>query len=80
MSDYTATIYGLTRDLGAGSSTVCWFRDLEVVNNVLSDDSDQYVDEFYGNDGSPAITLTFPADLDLKACGFKFSDDRYRKE
>ena len=68
------TVFGLTRDNGDGSGSIVWFRNKEIVDKVL--DSDQYED-FYANEGSPAMTLTFPDDLDLTECGFRFSDDHY---
>lgn len=67
-------VYGLNKDNGDGSSRVLFFRDRALVDRLL--DVDQY-EEFYSNEGSPAITLTFPADLDLVACGFRFSDSYY---
>lgn len=67
-------VYGLNKDNGDGSGSVLFFRDRALVDRLL--DVDQY-EEFYSNEGSPAITLTFPADLDLVACGFRFSDQHY---
>jgi hypothetical protein len=67
-------VFGLTVDGGDGSSHIQWFRDEAVVRRLL--DSDDGVDlEMYGaNEGYPSETLTFPDDLDLEACGFRFSD------
>lgn len=67
-------VYGLNKDNGDGSGSILFFRDRTVVDRLL--DVDQH-EEFYANEGSPAITLTFPADLDLTACGFRFSDNHY---
>ena len=68
------TIYGLTTDYGDGTNGVRWFKDKARVDELLeiSSAGDGY-EEYYGNEGSPAATLTFPDDLDLEACGFHFS-------
>lgn len=66
-------VYGLTADHGDGSSGIRWFQNVELVEKLLNRDDEVY----YGNEGSPAITLTFPDDLDLVACGFRFSDSDY---
>jgi hypothetical protein len=29
----------------------------------------------YANEGRPSMVLTFPADLDLEKCGFRFDDE-----
>ena len=68
----TQTIYGLISDNGDGSSSMHWFRDQEKVDFLLSDDGDESY--WAANEGSPAETLTFPADLDLEAAGFSFND------
>lgn len=65
------TVYGLTVDHGDGSTGMRWFKDKARVDEILHDDSNY--EEYYGNEGSPAMTLTFPDDLDLAACGFYFS-------
>lgn len=65
----TQTIYGLICDGGDGSSSMRWYRNREMVQSLLDDD------DYYANEGSPAVTLTFPADLDLKACGFRNISD-----
>lgn len=62
----TQTIYGLICDAGDGSSHMRWFRNRDKVDQVLEDD-----ESYYANEGSPAMTLTFPAELDLAACGFR---------
>lgn len=68
------TIYGLTVDHGDGSNGIRWFKDKARVNEILniSSEGDGY-EEYYGNEGSPAVTLAFPDDLDLDQCGFYFS-------
>lgn len=70
-------IYGLTRDHGDGSTGMVWFQNKTTVDKILDNDHGDY-EEFYGNEGSANVELTFPDDLDLKACGFRFSDDQYR--
>ena len=67
-------VFGLTVDSGDGSSHIQWFRDEAVAQRLL--DSDDGVDlEMYGaNEGCFSEVLTFPDDLDLEACGFRFSD------
>ena len=67
------TIYGLTADYGDGSNGIRWFKDKDVVDHLLGDDSSD-LETYYGNEGHPACTLTFPDDLDLVACGFRFSN------
>lgn len=67
-------VFGLVSDGGDGSSSILWFLDEKVVDNLLNDDS-EYTEQFYGNEGSPAETLTFPDDLNLVTVGFTFSDD-----
>jgi len=74
----TQKVYGLTRDNGDGSGSIIWFRDKEVVDRILDEDSELegWVQEaFYANEGSPAVELTFPDDLDLNSVGFRFRDD-----
>lgn len=68
----TQTVYGLTVDHGDGSSGIRWFKNRHIVESILEDD--EYIEEYYGNEGTPSIVLTFPASLDLKACGFRFHD------
>jgi len=75
----TQVVYGLTADLGDGSNMVRWFRNKSVVDMLLDDDS-EYQETYYGNEGRPAETFTFPDDLDLQAVGFYFSDTYYEKE
>ena len=70
----TQTVYGLIVDHGDGSSGMRWYRSKDTVDAILDDDSPDWDESFYANEGSPAETLTFPADLDLDACGFSFSD------
>jgi len=69
------TVYGLTRDNGDGSTGIVWFRNKDTVDRIL-DNNGGIHEEFYGNEGS-ATELTFPDDLDLVQCGFRFSDDHY---
>jgi hypothetical protein len=64
-------IYGLIRDNGDGSGSMCWFRNLNIVERLLEDD------DFYANEGSPAETLYFPVSLDLSLCGFIFDDEQF---
>ena len=75
----TQTIYGLTQDYGDGSSGMRWYRNKSRVDALLDDSSPDWDESFYGNAGSPSETLTFPADLDLEACGFRF-DDEYEND
>ena len=67
-------IYGLMSDNGDGSSSIHWFRNKAIVDNILDDDYDP---DWACNEGSPAETLTFPDDLNLEECGFVFSDDDF---
>lgn len=66
----TQTIYGLVQDYGDGSSGMRWYRNKDLVDALLDDD-----ESMYGNEGIPNMILTFPADLDLEACGFYFDDN-----
>lgn len=67
----TQTIYGLIADCGDGSAVMCWFRSLDDVNFLLDEDNGH--EQFWAaNEGCPAETLTFPADLNLEQCGFRF--------
>ena len=68
-------VYGLTVDGGDGSTSIRWFRDKEKVDYIL-DNEDGDFEQYYGNEGSPAVELTFPGTLVLTDCGFRFHDDR----
>jgi hypothetical protein len=65
-------VYGLIEDGGDGSSVIRWFKDKELVDKLLTDD--ECNEPFYANEGSPAVTLTFPDELDLTVVGFRFAD------
>lgn len=65
----TQKIYGLISDSGDSSSCIHWFRDKDKADAILDDDSRE---NYYANEGSYAAELTFPADLDLEAAGFRF--------
>ena len=64
----------VTRDNGDGSASVLFFKNVDLAQKLVDDDS--YCDEFYGNDGEVRI-LTFPDIVDLNSCGFRFSDSNY---
>ena len=67
----TQTIYGLIADGGDGSASMRWYRTMAEVEHMLDEDNGH--EEYWAaNEGSPAEILTFPADLDLQACGFTF--------
>lgn len=68
----TKKVYGLSYDLGDGSSKVEWHRSREKVDQLLY--SDQGIHEYWGNQDGPMIELEFPDELDLEACGFHFCD------
>lgn len=65
-------IYGLICDSGDGSAYLRWYKNKNVVDKLLDEDSGN--EEFYMNEGSPSEELTFPDDFDLEAAGFTFSD------
>lgn len=65
------TIYGLISDDGDGTSHVDWYRTLTEVLHVL--DEVYGYENYWANRASPE-TLSFPAELDLEACGFVFSE------
>jgi hypothetical protein len=71
----TQTIYGLTRDYGDGSAGMRWYRNKAIVDAKLDEDGPDWDESMSGNEGVPSMTLTFPDDLDLEACGFRFDDD-----
>lgn len=73
----TQTVYGLISDSGDGSGTIQWFRDKELVDSRLTDDENN--EQYYANEGRAKV-LTFPDDLDLEKCGFRFSDKYYRSQ
>ena len=63
-------IYGLIRDCGDGSSCIDFYRNINTVNKLLEEDSEEY----YPNEGSPAVTLNLPDDIDLKEVGITLED------
>lgn len=65
------TIYGLICDGGDGSASLRWYSNKEKVDNLLFDECEDY----YMNEGSPAVTLTVPIDFDLTAAGIRNIDD-----
>lgn len=67
-------IYGLICDDGDGSGCMQWFRNYDIVEELLEET------DYYANEGSPAETLTFPVSLDLSLCGFTFSDEFHNEE
>ena len=71
----TQTIYGLTQDYGDGSAGMRWYRNKAIVDAKLDEDGPDWDESMYGNEGTPSMVLTFPADLDLEACGFRFDDN-----
>ena len=71
----TQVIYGLTQDYGDGSAGMRWYRNKETVDAKLDESSPDWDESMYGNEGVPSMVLTFPADLDLEACGFRFDDE-----
>ena len=71
----TQTIYGLTKDYGDGSAGMRWYRNKAIVDAKLDDSGPDWDESMYANEGSPSMVLTFPADLDLKSCGFRFDDE-----
>lgn len=63
-------VYLFTADLGDGSSTVRFTRDYDLLDRLCDEDPEQYgMNEGYSD------TLTFPDDLDLAECGFRFYED-----
>ena len=71
----TQVIYGLTQDYGDGSAGMRWYRNKATVDAKLDESSPDWDESMYGNEGVPSMTLTFPADLDLEKCGFRFDDE-----
>lgn len=65
----TQMVYGLVKDGGDGSASMCWFReDQRAEAEVLLLDEE----EFFMNEGGFAVVLEFPDDLDLEQAGFSF--------
>lgn len=60
-------VYVFTSNNGDGSSSVCYTRDPDLLDQLESDDP-----ETYGMNEGSATELTFPDDLDLDTCGFDF--------
>jgi hypothetical protein len=71
----TQTIYGLTQDYGDGSAGMRWYRNEARVEALLDPRSPDWDESMYANEGTPSMVLTFPADLDLEKCGFRFDDE-----
>ena len=73
----TQTIYGLTQDYGDGSAGMRWFRNKSIAFALLDEEHPLWNQSMYANEGVPSMVLTFPGDLDLEACGFRFDDCDY---
>lgn len=71
----TQTVYGIMRDQGDGSAVILWFQNGALARHLV--ESDDYCESFWANEGCISETFTFPADLDLKTCGFSFDDKQY---
>lgn len=71
----TQVIYGLTCDYGDGSAGMRWYRNKAIVDAKLDEDSPDWDESMYANEGTPSMVLNFPEDLDLEACGFRFDDE-----
>ena len=69
-------IYGVICDSGDGSSHMQWFRNKELVDDILDEDHDDH-ELYYANEGEPSSILSFPDELNLEQCGFKFSDGSF---
>lgn len=65
-------IYGLVSDGCDGSASIYWFRDGDLASRLV-----QSHESFNLNDCGVSEVLTFPDDLDLEACGFRFNDADY---
>ena len=68
------TLYGLIADGGDGSNSVEWYTNKTLVNHLLKRN-----EIYYGNEGTPAVTLNLPDDIDLNTLGI-FIDDKSLKE
>jgi hypothetical protein len=68
-------IYGLISLNGDGSNSMNWFKNEKLVDYLL--ENEHY--EFGGNEGS-CETYTFPDELDLEQCGFRFAEQYYEKK
>jgi len=73
------TIYGVTSDGGDGSSSIHWFKNLELLDRLLDPSDDKWCEAYNMNEGYAEV-LTFPDDLDLEACGFSFNDNDFDDE
>jgi hypothetical protein len=65
------TLYGLIADNGDGSNSVNWYTNKELVDYLLTND-----ESYYGNEGSPAVTLTIPDELPLESLGLFNIDEQ----
>jgi hypothetical protein len=63
-------VYGLIRDCGDGSSCIDWFSDRDKMITAMDEDEEAY----WGNEGSPAVILTFDDNTDLKKIGIRLDD------
>lgn len=63
-------ICSIIRDLGDGSSRIDWYRDSKKAESLIEEDPESY----WANDSGPDY-YTFPVDLDLESCGFRFRDN-----
>ena len=66
------TIAYITSDNGDGSTSVLFFQDVELAQELLELDIDDF------RCCNAASYLTFPDVIDLDQCGFNFVDDEIR--
>jgi len=68
-------LYGLIADNGDGSNSINWYTNKTLVDHLLKND-----EIYYGNEGTPAATLSFPDDLNLNELGILYIDDQSLEE
>jgi hypothetical protein len=66
-------VYGVISDSGDGSGCLLFFKDLVLLKKIMEEDPET----FYANEGSPAVTLNLPDDIDLKEVGITLDDEEY---
>lgn len=63
-------VYGLIQDNGDGSSSIRWFTDIDVVEEML-DGGYEYQEYYYANEGSPAVVLDLPDSITPESIGIR---------
>ena len=68
-------LYGLIVDNGDGSNTINWYTNKTLVDYLLIEE-----EMYYGNEGSPAVTLNLPDDFNLNTLETFYIDNQSLEE